>query len=277
MAYSPNKEEIISSLKEYNQQDVKIYAEYIMETWNKSKDGKYENQWWMQKLSGDYITNCFRKVASLDLVFDGKNITLQSTWVSFNYVAYKNRCLRIYPETTIDWPTLVYKEDKFSAYKENGKVFSSHTFGNVFGQTEDNVVGWYIIIKNRRWEFFTRLSLADLEKHKATAKTQAIWKAWLREMYMKTIAKKWFWEHFKDDFQAMEELDNENYDATTTPEQRSYIDEIADINTIEDLKDYWEKNKGKWEDFAKAVNRKKIEIIESDKQKQKENITLPPQ
>lgn len=88
------------------------------------------------------------------------------------------------------------------------------------------------------------MTLADLEKHKATAKTQAIWKAWLTEMYRKTLMKKACSEHFKDIFTGIEEQDNENYDPTiTTPEKRSEVDEINEINTIEELKAYWEQRK----------------------------------
>ncbi len=87
------------------------------------------------------------------------------------------------------------------------------------------------------------MTKADLEKHKATAKTQMIWKAWLTEMYRKTLMKKACSEHFKDVFTGIEEQDNENYDPNvTSTEQRSYIDEIDEIKTLEELKKYWEAN-----------------------------------
>ena len=96
-------------------------------------------------------------------------------------------------------------------------------------------------------------------------------------MVRKTLIKKACKQHFEDIYTYIEEDDNEQYDPeVTTMEQRSYIDEIAEIDTIDELKEYWNKNKGKWEDFAKAVNKRKIAIIEESKKAQ-ENITLPPQ
>ena len=252
----PNYSEIQKLLSEYKEEDVKIYIAYL-------KDGYDKNSYWMEKRSPEQYANYFSIVVREWLVFDGKHITLQSTGISYDYVALKNKMLLIYPDSKIDM-SLVYKGDTFSFSKENGKISYKHEISNPFGQNEKDIIWWYVVIKNGRWEFLTRMSLADLLKHKATAKTQAIWNSWLTEMYRKTLMKKACSEHFKDIFTGIEDQDNENYQPeVTTMEQRSYIDEINEISNIDDLKKYWETNKGKWKEFAYEITRRKSEILDS--------------
>lgn len=270
----PQVPEVEKLLSAYDHDDVLIYCWYLQsiidekdkETW-KMKNGHmaFKTEW--------QLANFFIRVNNEWLKFDGKHITLQSTWISYDYVALKNKMLLIYPDSKIDM-SLVYKGDTFSFSKENGKVNYTHEISNPFWQKETDIVWGYVVIKNGRGEFLTRMSLADLEKHKATAKTQAIWKAWLTEMYRKTLMKKACSEHFKDIFTGIEEQDNENYDPTvTTPEKRSEVDEINAITTIEALKAYWEANKGKWKEFAAEITRRKAEILDS----LPPDLTLPPQ
>lgn len=275
----PNYTDIQKLLSEYKEEDVKIYIAYLDELWNKKEKDKDTQEWkptnqhWMTNRKTEQFANYFMRVSQEWLVFDGKHITLQSTGISYDYVALKNKMLLIYPDSKIDM-SLVYKGDTFSFSKENGKIHYKHDISNPFWQKETDIVWGYVVIKNGRGEFLTRMSLDDLKKHQATAKTQAIWKAWLTEMYRKTLMKKACSEHFKDIFTGIEEQDNENYDPTiTTPEKRSEVDEINDIKTIEELKAYWEANKGKWKEFASEITRRKAEILDS----LPPDLTLPPQ
>jgi hypothetical protein len=273
----PNYTDIQKLLSEYKEEDVKIYIAYLDELWNKKEkdkdswDWKTPNQAWMSNRKTEQYANYFMKVSQEWLVFDGKHITLQTTGISYDYVALKNKMLLIYPDSKIDM-SLVYKGDTFSFSKENGKIHYTHDISNPFWQKETDIIWGYVVIKNGRGEFLTRMSLADLEKHKATAKTQAIWKAWLTEMYRKTLMKKACSEHFKDIFTGIEEQDNEEYEPTVTSmEQRNDIDIVAEIKTLEELKEFYLKNKGKGKDFDAIVNKRKIELIEEGKKKDLEN------
>ena len=85
-----------------------------------------------------------------------------------------------------------------------------------------------MVIKNNRGEFLTLLSRKEIDKHRATAKTDYIWKSWFREMVFKTLMKKACKYHFEDSVADIESLDNENYNL---PEEASY-DQSAYIDTL---------------------------------------------
>jgi len=269
----PQVSKIKELLKDYNQEDVKIFASYIQELLDeKDKDsGKMKNGHMAFKTE-DFIANCFMKVNQQWLTFDWKHITLQSTWISYDYVAYKNKMIQLYPETKIDI-ALIYKWDDFSFSKESGKVIYSHKINNPFDRKDDLIQGWYVVIKNSRGEFLTLLSKADIEKHKASSKMQNVWKNWYPEMCMKTLMKKWCATHFKDEFTSIEEQDNENFDVDVVqPEVRNYIEEINKIDTLTDLVAYHKANEGKWKELVAHLTRRKNEIIA---QKAKDAEELP--
>ena len=269
----PQVSKIKELLKDYKQEDVKIFCAYIQDLLDeKDKDtGKMKNGHMAFKTE-DFIANCFIKVSQQWLTFDWKHITLQSTWISYDYVAYKNKMIQLYPETKIDI-ALIYKWDDFSFSKESGKVIYSHKINNPFERTDAMIQGWYCIIKNSRGEFLTLLSMADIEKHKASSKMQNVWKNWLPEMCMKTLVKKGCATHFKDEFQAIEDQDNENFDVDVVqPEVRNYIEEINAITTLTDLVAYHKANEGKWKELVAHLTRRKNEIIA---QKEKDAEQLP--
>jgi recombinational DNA repair protein RecT len=100
------------------------------------------------------------------------------------------------------------------------------------------------VIKNKRGEFLTTLTKQDLEKHRKTAKTDYIWKQRYAEMCMKTIMKKACKLHFGDVFTGIEEQDNENYSLDNPLElEMEYKSDIDAIETIEELKEYYNTNK----------------------------------
>jgi len=228
----------------------------------KDKNGNIKN-FWATKLSDEVFAKYYKQVALDGLCIDGTHITIQSTGISYDYVAYKNKMLLVYPESRID-VQLVYSGDDFSVSKDSGKVEYQHKISNPFSQKDENIIGGYCVIKNRRGEFFTSLSKEEIDKHRKVAKTDYIWKEWLKEMSLKTIIKKACKTHFSDIFNNIEEIDNQNYDLDNsldiTIQQKQ---EIEDIKTIEALKIYYDDNKDSLtnrEAFHKAITKRKEEI-----------------
>lgn len=235
-------QKIKDKLSSYKQEHVEKFASYIVKL---SKDPKSD---FVNKYNEEALCSLFRRVEAEGLHFDGIHITLQSTGVFYDYVALKNKMLLVYPETIFD-VNLVYEWDEFSFQKENGKVTYTHKFKNPFTKKETDIIGAYAIVKNKRGDFITLLSKEDLEKHRKTAKTDFIWKAWFTEMCMKTIVKKACKTHFGDIFTEIEEMDNENYDASkvmTNEKWLAFDDYIASIemeSDIEAIKFLWKEAK----------------------------------
>lgn len=69
---------------------------------------------------------------------------------------------------------LFTKADVFSFSKENGVVSYSHQMADPFGHKEEDIIGGYCIIKNKRGEFITTLSRDEINKARRVAKTQTI-------------------------------------------------------------------------------------------------------
>jgi len=205
------KDQIITLLHEENAEHAEKYASYCLGLLlAKEKDGSPKNPF-MQKKTAEDLAGLFKRVRNEWLVFDGVHITIQSTGVSYDYVAYKNKMLLAYPETRFD-ASLVYAWDDFQFKKVDGEVQYSHEIANPFGQKDSDILGAYAIVRNKRGEFITLLSRDDIEKHKKVAKTDYIWQKWFAEMCLKTIVKKACKMHFGDIFTGIEEMDNEQYD-----------------------------------------------------------------
>ena len=246
-------------LNEYDQKEVDVYCNYIHKLSTEKKNWQIKN-WWILKRSDKLIANYFKNVNREWLFFDGVHITLQSTGISYDYVAYKNKMLLAYPETIIDI-NLVHKWDDFTFSKENGEVVYSHKISDPFRSRNDDIIGGYAVIKNKRGEYLTTLWEKDLEKHRKKAKTDYIWKEWYAEMCLKTIMKKACKLHFGDIFTEIEEQDNENYDLDI-PEniELEWKQEIDEIDTLDWLKKYYQKNKGKGKDFDTYISLRKQSI-----------------
>lgn len=188
-----------------------IYIKELKE--KKKKDG---NNWvlanpWAEKKKPEFWDNCWKKLEAIGLKFDSAHITINTDGLTFDYVAYKNKMLQAYPESKID-VDLVYKGDDFSFEKENGAVTYHHKMANPFDHKEEDIIGGYCVIENRRGEFVTTLSKMEIDKARKVAKTDTIWKQWFAEMAKKTVIKKAVKFHFDDIYAAMEAEDNRNYD-----------------------------------------------------------------
>lgn len=190
-----------------NKQEVKNFADYVYKLQAEPK-----NTWAISRQANIWA-DAFKKVANEWLWFDGVHITMQSTWISFDYIAYKNKMLLVYPESKIDI-NIVYQWDEFEYAKIDWVITYKHKYKNPFWNTNDNIIWWYCIIKNKRWEFITILTKDEFDKHRQVARWDFIWKNWYKEMCMKTLMKKSCKTHFFDVYQVIEEEDNTQYDLT---------------------------------------------------------------
>lgn len=257
-------------LQDCPEDHVNNYISYLEKLQTEKK--KEGNNWnlknpWMKNKSDEYLAVIFKNVALDGLVFDGIDITLQSTGVSYSYQAFKNKMFNAYPESIID-VSLVHANDTFKFSKESGHVKYTHNISDPFSNDEKTVTGAYCVIKNKRGEFLTLLSKADIDKHRKVAKTDFIWKKWFLEMALKTIIKKACKQHFKDIYQNIETIDNENYDL----DQPLSIEldtkaEIEAIKTVEGLTKYYQENKNlqkNKEDFVKMLAARKEALSDED-------------
>lgn len=242
-----NKTTIVELLKDYNKEHAEAFSAYVVKL---SMDAKNAH---MRNRNEQEMADLFKRVAKDGLVFDGKHITLQSTGISYDYIAYKNKMLLAYPESKID-VSLVYEGDEFTVSKESGNVMYHHNIANPLTQNEKNIIGGYCVIRNNRGEFLTLLSKDDIQKHRKVAKTDFIWNQWFKEMALKTVIKKAVKQHFADIYENIEQVDNDNYNLENPIGlDLQYKQEIDAIQTREELKKYYELNKGKGEEFDKYI------------------------
>lgn len=221
--------ELKSLLKDYTSSHVDAYIAYCKRSEMEKNGSKNPH---FARLNAEKLAEMFIRVNDEGLVFDGKHITIQSTGITYDYVAYKNKMLIAYPETIMD-VSLVYKDDKFSFSKTDNKVNYEHIICSPFNQTDNDIIGGYCVIKNKRGEYLTTLSKEDLEKHRAVAKTDFIWRNWLKEMYLKTIVRKGCKVHYDDIFETMNETDNAHYDIEKINLSAKYMAlDLLDTSTI---------------------------------------------
>jgi hypothetical protein len=257
------KEKMLSLLKDYNQQDVEKYVNYLVRLENEKdkKTGLSKNNW-LKKKPEEELADLFKRVFKEGLLFDGEHITLQSTGISYDYIAYKNKMLIAYPESQID-VGLVYKNDKFELSKDSGDVVYKHEITDPFNRKEVDIMGGYCIIKNKRGANITLLSREDIDKHRKVAKTDYIWREWFVEMALKTVVKKACKQHYADIYSEIEGMDNDNYNLNNPLDLEIEIkNEIDGCKDLASLKAVYEKHKGKGASFNKYITQKKVEINE---------------
>ena len=267
--------EIVELLKtEEKQDDVKIFAKYCEDLKAQKKKDRTTGDWvianpWMQRKPVADLISMFRKVKAQGLNIDGKHITIQSTGISLDYIAYKNKMLLMYPESKID-VGVVYKNDTFTMRKDSGKIIYEHLIADPFVNNEKEIIGAYAVIKNNRGENGITLSSAEIEKHKKVAKTGNIWRDWFKEMVLKTVIKKAVKFYSDDEFEKIIEEDNKENDL----EQVSMEDEnvkkfqearekINNATTQEKLKEIYLEYKDYklGESFLEFLTLKKQELI----------------
>lgn len=206
-----NKQLIIELLQDYNQEDVEKFASYCVRLYlEKDKQTWKPKNLFMQTKKPEDMVWLYKRVANEWLIFDWVHVTLQSTWISYDYVAFKNKMLLAYPESLID-VQLVSNQDEIEFSKDSWKVNYKHKLWNPFEIKDTDIIWAYCVIKNKRWEFLTTINKEEIEKHKKAAKTSYIWNAWFKEMSLKTIIKKACKTHFNDIYdKILEEDDKQN-------------------------------------------------------------------
>lgn len=237
------KDQIVAILsgQGFNDEDVDMFASYCQRLLIEvdKKTGKPKNPFMATK-TAEALSKLFKRVANEGLKFDGKHVSLQSTGISYDYVAYKNKMLSVYPETKLDM-SVVCEGDTFNFRKEDGKIIYSHVIGDAFNEKKA-IIGAYAIIKNQRGEFLTTLNKEEIAKHRKVAKQDYIWSAWFKEMVLKTVLKKGLKYHFEDEFESMNETDNESsidlsHMVTTDEDDEEVKKVIAKLETFTDLKE----------------------------------------
>ena len=272
-----NTSAIAKGLEKHPENQVENYIAYLNRLLaEKNKQGQLKNPWMINKKEPEII-RFFETVASDGLVFDGIDITLQSTGVSYSYQAYKNKMFIAYPESIID-VNLVYKGDAFNFSKNSGQVNYTHAIDNPFGHNDADIIGAYCVIKNKRGQFLTTLSRPEIDKHRKVAKTDYIWQSWFPEMCMKTVIKKACKQHFKDTYHNIEILDNENSDIEQSIEiEIETKAAIEKITTLEKLEKYWKENQTKQanlQEFNKLVLSRKLAILAAQKEVESDNTSV---
>lgn len=256
MAEKTQEKTLAEYLEGYDQDEVLCYVNYAKELCTNEK-----TDFWAKKISKSQYAEFFKKVKKEGLILDGKHITIQKSGLTYDYVALKNKMILVYPESIID-TQLVFKGDTFTVLKESGKVLYSHTIADAFNQLDEDVIGGYCVIKNKRGEFFTPLSMAEIEKRRKVAKGDFIWKLWFKEMALKTIIKKACSQHFSDIYENILSQDNE-----TSNDLNSALDidlvwkqEVEALETLETLAEYYKQNAGRGKDFARLITKRKKEL-----------------
>ena len=263
---SINYNKITTLLSEYKPISIEIYINYLKFLENeKDKEGKQKNKWFPY-FTDEQAAEVFKKVARDNVYIDGETITISyrgKIIVSYNYQAYKNIVLNIYPETTFDIQ-LVYDGDDFSFFKESGRVVYSHRIKNPF-ETNKKIIGTYCIIKNNRGEFLETLSMDDVAKMKAVATTKNIWNEWESEMVLKSVIKRSCKRHFKDIVVNVEKLDNDNYELDNVTVDNILQTKIENTNSISELSAIYKENINSVPDkvsFTRILGERKAELIE---------------
>jgi hypothetical protein len=226
---------------------------------SKNKKGEFTCAWFAF-LNPELIIKLFKKALSEGLWIDGKNVTIENRGgkigLSYNYIAYKNKLLNIYPEAKIDFD-VVYKDDDFNFQKKDGKVFYSHKLNNPFSNSDDDLIGAYCVIKINTGEFLITLDRQEINKIRSKAKTTTIWNDWFRDMCLKSAIKKLVSKHFNDIYTNIIEEDNQDSNVDNPIDiEEQMKQEIESIETVEGLNKYYTEHK------SKVVNTKSfIEIL----------------
>lgn len=252
------------SLEKYPADEVNVFINYLkdIET-SKDREGKPVNPWF-QYVKYEQLVDLYKKVSLDGLFIDGQTITLQfkgKLMVSYNFQAYKNKLLKVYPETLFDLQN-VFAGDTFSFRKESGKVLYMHTINNPF-ENKKQIIGCYCIIKNKRGDFIETLNIDEITKMKNSAKTSKIWDAWFTEMTLKSVIKRACKRHFNDITTNIETLDNENYEPETAEVSSDLKEKINNCDTLDELQIIYDENKGKVQDektFISLLSKRKSEI-----------------
>jgi len=261
-----NYEKITKGLSDYDKISVGVYVGYLKFLENeKDKEKKIKN-YWFAGISEDQFIDIYKKVAVDRIFIDGETITIGfrgKLLITYNYQAYKNLLLNIYPETIFDMQ-IVNDGDSFSFNKENGKIIYSHKINDPFALNK-KIIGTYCIIKNSRGEFLETLNMQDIEKMKAVATTKNIWNDWQSEMVLKSVIKRACKRHFRDIVVNAEKIDNENNDLDRVNVEDLIQQKIENAESFEELTKIYNSEKDNVKDkvnFTRLLGERKTKLME---------------
>ena len=230
-------------LKDYDEVVVDTYERYVhkLKTEKNTKTGKLQN-YWAANIDDTEYAHVFKKVNATGLNIEGETITLQflkGLSVCFDYNAYKNKVLQIYPETIFD-VQLVREKDIFNFSKEDGKIKYTHQIKNPFDSNE-KIIGAYCIIKNRAGELIETMDMVEIGKCKEAAKTKYVWDKWEKRMILKSVIKRACKRQHNDITVNIDKIDNENYDLETVEKKDKplelFKELIADLPNKQELEE----------------------------------------
>lgn len=251
-------------LADYDQEKVNVYLAYLRQLEvSKGKDKQPKNKWFAH-FTANQAASIYKKVAIDNIYIDGDTVTLTfkgKVMANYNYQAYKNKLLNVYPESKFDLQ-IVKQGDAFEFKKESGKVIYTHVFASPFS-LENKTIGTYCVIKNNRGEFIEFLNMEEIAKMKNVAKTKNIWETWEDEMILKSVIKRACKRHFKDLVTNIESIDNENYDLENVDLESEVQKKIENSKTAKEVMDIYRLYKGKLKDetaFLQMLGNKRKEI-----------------
>ena len=253
-------------LKEYNAAHVDKFVQHVEEKETARKaDGSLANPWFRNVTEEDLAT--IFKIVYIDGVYiDGTSVSLawksKKLGVNYDYQAYKNRLLTVYPETKFDIQN-VYKSDKFVFHKVDGEVSYSHDIVDPFN-TEREIVGAYCIIKNKRGQFIETVNMQDINKMRSHSNFKDTWNEWFDRMVLKSVIKRGCKTHFNDVTGAMDAIDNLDYNLNNeTPEEDVFqiIEKFDDVDKLFS----WAASRenvqfANNDDFRSAVKKKSVQL-----------------
>lgn len=254
------------NLMQHPKENVEIFIAYLSALMTEKNKGGDLKAKWIPYATPQSLVGIFNHVATMTGLFiDGDSVTITfrgKLMANFDYKAYKNRILSSYPEAVFDFQ-IVHDLDTTSFRKVDGKVLYEHIIGDPFN-TEKKIIGGYGVLKTRRGEFFEVLTLVDIEKMKAIAKTKDIWEAWFDRMVLKSIIKRICNAHLSDIVKDIEALDNENYELQNVNVELSLNKAVEGCETIFDLESVWDKKRtSKNEsDLIRLITERRKEIID---------------
>jgi len=282
---------IKKKLKNYNENEVDTFIEYLKYLETGTKRDKSKICKWYCFLTNEKVIYLFKKVKREKLVFDGKHVLIQNRGgkitLLYDYIAYKNKLLVSFPKMILDYD-IVYKNDDFKFQKIDGKILYHHNLNSPFNHKDENIIGVYCIIKNKRGEFLVSLDKQELEIIRSKSKTgkykndkkKTIWEEWYKDMCIKSAIRKITKIHFSDVFVEMNKIDNENFDLSKPTRKIEGLEEITkkeieETKTIKELEDYYHKNKNIVKNKQELINLltiRKKEIKETEVKENKEEV-----
>jgi phage RecT family recombinase len=192
----------------------------------------------LTKCTTNSIVSAIKQACDLNLEIDARQhchlIKYGNTAnLQIGYRGYIYAIKRAYPDANIDC-SLVYENDDFTISKEGDRTTYKLNKNNPFSK-EKKIVGGFCYISytagDRLVSFIETIGIDEINKIKACAKNDCIWKSWFEEKAKVAIIKRACKVHFSGINQIAEitEFDNKEFDVTPNVEEMKQAEEIETI------------------------------------------------